>query len=66
MQTLFPFSIFIPSQFQAGRAASSSRLVQLHIIDVLFIHVASNQYDAAVQYLNDTRESIRFMKSQRK
>ncbi|EPY10095.1 hypothetical protein PAAL66ix_23155 [Paenibacillus alvei A6-6i-x] len=38
--------------------------MQLHIIDVLFIYVASNPYDAAVQYLNDTRESIRFMKSQ--
>ncbi|WP_036697711.1 MurR/RpiR family transcriptional regulator [Paenibacillus taiwanensis] len=46
-------------------AATSSRLAQLHIIDVLFMCVASHQYDKTVQYLDQTREAIRFMKEQR-
>ncbi|MCY9517733.1 MurR/RpiR family transcriptional regulator [Paenibacillus apiarius] len=46
-------------------AATSSRLAQLHIIDVLFMCVASHQYDGTVQYLDQTREAIRFIKEQR-
>lgn len=43
-------------------AATSSRLAQLHIIDVLFMCVASHQYEETVQYLDQTREAIRFIK----
>ncbi|UHA73968.1 MurR/RpiR family transcriptional regulator [Paenibacillus sp. 481] len=47
-------------------AATSSRLAQLHMIDVLFMCVASEQYEETIQYLDGTREAIRFMKTQRR
>lgn len=42
-------------------AATSSRLAQLHIIDILFLCIATQQYDATVEYIDKTREAIRFM-----
>jgi len=37
-------------------AATSSRLAQLHIIDILFMCLATQQYDQTVRYLDQTRE----------
>lgn len=40
-------------------AATSSRLSQLYLIDVLFLGMAANQYAETVQYIDHTREAIR-------
>ncbi|MBS2969168.1 MurR/RpiR family transcriptional regulator [Metabacillus sp. KIGAM252] len=40
-------------------AATSSRLSQLYLIDVLFLGMAANQYGETVQYIDNTREAIR-------
>jgi DNA-binding MurR/RpiR family transcriptional regulator len=37
-------------------AATSSRLAQLHIIDILFMCLATQQYEQTVRYLDQTRE----------
>lgn len=42
--------------FRSG--ATSSRLAQLHVIDVLFMCVATEQYDESIKYLDQTREAI--------
>ncbi|TLS38698.1 MurR/RpiR family transcriptional regulator [Pseudalkalibacillus caeni] len=42
--------------FRSG--ATSSRLAQLHAIDILFMCVASRTYDETVTYLDTTREAI--------
>ncbi|PKR77962.1 RpiR family transcriptional regulator [Halalkalibacillus sediminis] len=42
--------------FRSG--ATSSRLAQLHVIDILFMSVASHSYDETVRYLDSTREAI--------
>lgn len=44
--------------FRSG--ATSSRIGQLQIIDILFIGVASNSYDETIDRLEATREAIRF------
>jgi DNA-binding MurR/RpiR family transcriptional regulator len=46
--------------FRSG--ATSSRLAQLHIIDVLFMCVATRQYEQSVQYLDQTREAIQSLR----
>lgn len=47
------------SQESAFRsAATASRMAQLNIIDVLFIALASNHYEATIKHLNKTREAI--------
>jgi DNA-binding MurR/RpiR family transcriptional regulator len=46
--------------FRSG--ATSSRLVQLHIIDVLFMCVATRQYEQSVQHLDQTREAIQALR----
>lgn len=46
--------------FRSG--ATSSRIAQLQVIDVLFMCVASQQYDKTVKHLNETREAINFLK----
>ena len=43
-------------------AATSSRLAQLFIIDVLFLSMATEQYDETVKSIDKTREAISFMK----
>ncbi|TFB24408.1 MurR/RpiR family transcriptional regulator [Filobacillus milosensis] len=43
--------------FRSG--ATSSRLAQLHVIDILFMCVASKSYDQTVDYLDSTREVIK-------
>lgn len=42
--------------FRSG--ATSSRLAQLHVIDILFMCVATQQYDETIYYLGQTREAI--------
>lgn len=46
--------------FRSG--ATSSRLAQLHVIDILFICVATQQYDQTVHYLDQTRKLIQPLK----
>jgi DNA-binding MurR/RpiR family transcriptional regulator len=43
-------------------AATSSRLAQLYIIDILFLSIATAQYEETVNYIDKTREAIRFIK----
>lgn len=40
-------------------SATSSRIAQLHVLDILFMSVANANYDEVIQYLNQTREAIR-------
>jgi DNA-binding MurR/RpiR family transcriptional regulator len=42
-------------------AATSSRLAQLYMIDILFLGMATEQYDKTVQYIDNTREAIKSM-----
>ncbi|WP_191557068.1 MurR/RpiR family transcriptional regulator [Metabacillus idriensis] len=42
-------------------AATSSRLAQLYMIDILFLGMASEQYDETVQYIDNTRAAIKSM-----
>lgn len=46
--------------FRSG--ATSSRIAQLHAIDILFMCVASRQYDEVVTYIDETREAIDYIK----
>ena len=46
--------------FRSG--AMSSRLAQLHIIDIVFMCLATQQYDKTVNYLDQTRELIQPLK----
>jgi DNA-binding MurR/RpiR family transcriptional regulator len=43
-------------------AATSSRLAQLYIMDILFLSMATVQYDETIQLIDQTREAIRFIK----
>src|SRR5699024_4729019 len=43
--------------FRSG--ATSSRMAQLQVIDILFMCVASLQYDKTVKYLDTTREAVK-------
>ncbi|WP_285865580.1 MurR/RpiR family transcriptional regulator [Lederbergia lenta] len=45
--------------FRSG--ATSSRIAQLQAIDILFMCVASQEYEEAVTYIDDTREAIEFL-----
>ncbi|USK35258.1 MurR/RpiR family transcriptional regulator [Bacillus sp. F19] len=42
-------------------AATSSRLAQLYMIDILFLAMATEQYDETVQYIDNTRAAIKSM-----
>ncbi|MFD1362144.1 MurR/RpiR family transcriptional regulator [Lentibacillus salinarum] len=42
--------------FRSG--ATSSRIAQLHVIDILFMCLASVEYDETIQYLDETRKAI--------
>lgn len=44
------------ANFRSG--ATSSRLAQLHVMDILFMSVASKQYETTITYLDATREAI--------
>lgn len=43
-------------------AATSSRLAQLYMMDILFLSMATVQYDQTIQAIDQTREAIRFIK----
>lgn len=43
-------------------AATSSRLAQLFMIDVLFLSMAAEQYEETVSYIDKTREAIKSMR----
>ncbi|WP_243354915.1 MurR/RpiR family transcriptional regulator [Bacillus litorisediminis] len=43
-------------------AATSSRIAQLHVIDILFMCVASQAYEKTVTYLDETREAVGFLR----
>ncbi|MFD1735446.1 MurR/RpiR family transcriptional regulator [Bacillus salitolerans] len=45
--------------FRSG--ATSSRIAQLHVIDILFMCVASQEYEETVKHLDETREAIDFI-----
>ncbi|QNG59228.1 MurR/RpiR family transcriptional regulator [Bacillus sp. PAMC26568] len=42
-------------------AATSSRLAQLYMIDILFLGMATERYDETVQYIDNTRSAIKSM-----
>lgn len=42
--------------------ATSSRIAQLHIIDILFMCIASQEYTETIKYLDTTREAVAFLK----
>lgn len=46
--------------FRSG--ATSSRIAQLHVIDILFMCVASQAYDETIKYLDETRNAIHFFR----
>lgn len=45
-------------------AATSSRLAQLFMIDVLFLCMATETYEETVDYIEKTRSAIKFLKEQ--
>lgn len=47
------------ANFRSG--ATSSRLAQLHVMDILFMSVASRQYNQTIEYLDVTRKAIKEM-----
>lgn len=50
----------IESSFRS--AATSSRIAQLNVVDILFISVASRMYDETVEYLARTRQAVEVRK----
>lgn len=46
--------------FRSG--ATSSRMAQLQVVDILFMSVASQQYDESVKHLDATRAALDFLK----
>lgn len=46
-------------------AATSSRLAQLYVIDVLFLSIAAQQYDQTIEYIDKTRDAIQFLKDKK-
>lgn len=43
-------------------AATSSRLAQLYMMDILFLSMATVQYEQTIQAIDQTRDAIRFIK----
>ncbi|WP_404405793.1 MurR/RpiR family transcriptional regulator [Jeotgalibacillus malaysiensis] len=50
----------IPAPFRSG--ATSSRLAQLHMIDILFTCVVTDQYDEAASYIEEIKSAMDFLK----
>ncbi|AOM84491.1 MurR/RpiR family transcriptional regulator [Salisediminibacterium beveridgei] len=50
--------------FRSG--ATSSRIAQLQVVDILFMCVASNLYDETVKHLDETRKAVEFLTSSNK
>ncbi len=57
--------LFTPADIESPvrSAATSSRLAQLFIIDVLFTYLATLQYDKTIEHLEKTKEAISFFRS---
>src|SRR5699024_4805916 len=47
--------------FRSG--ATSSRMAQLHIIDILLMCLASDEYEHTIRHLDETREAVAFLKN---
>jgi DNA-binding MurR/RpiR family transcriptional regulator len=47
-------------------AATSSRLAQLHVIDILFMCVATRMYEQTIYYLDQTRDIIQLLREEAK
>ncbi|SFK09665.1 transcriptional regulator, RpiR family [Halobacillus dabanensis] len=50
----------IPAPFRSG--ATSSRLAQLHMIDILFVNLVTNQWDEASDYFNEITDVMDLLK----
>src|SRR5699024_11792115 len=50
--------------FRSG--ATSSRMAQLQVIDIMFMGVASSLYDHTLQSLDATREAVQFLSEKKK
>jgi DNA-binding MurR/RpiR family transcriptional regulator len=50
----------IPAPFRSG--ATSSRLAQLHMIDILFVSLVTNQWDQASDYFNEITDVMDLLK----
>lgn len=50
--------------FRSG--ATSSRIAQLHVIDILFMCLASEEYEKTIEHLDETRKAISGRRVQRK
>jgi len=49
------------SVFRSG--ATSSRMAQLHMLDILFMCVATQEYEEVIQYLDNTRAATATLKT---
>ncbi|MGA8943241.1 MAG: MurR/RpiR family transcriptional regulator [Thermoactinomyces sp.] len=59
-ETRLHTSFSAEAPFRSG--ATSSRIAQLHIIDILFLAIASTRYDQIVESLDKTRKATRWLK----
>ncbi|WP_060678467.1 MurR/RpiR family transcriptional regulator [Virgibacillus halodenitrificans] len=48
--------------FRSG--ATSSRIAQLHVIDILLMCLASQEYKQTITYLDETRKAVSFLKGE--
>lgn len=55
-----PISAEREATFRSG--ATSSRIAQLHVIDILLMCLASKEYETTIKYLDDTREAVLFLR----
>lgn len=44
--------------------ATSSRIAQLHIIDILLMSLASKEYEKTIDYLDETKRAVNFLKGE--
>ncbi|SFJ67407.1 MurR/RpiR family transcriptional regulator [Thermoflavimicrobium dichotomicum] len=60
-------SLKISSSYEAKlrSAATVSRLAQLYVIDILFLSMASQEYEKTMQYIDSTRQAIQMIKDHR-
>jgi DNA-binding MurR/RpiR family transcriptional regulator len=54
----------VPAPFRSG--ATSSRLAQLHLIDILFVSVVTDEYETASEYLKEIKAAMDFFKKGQK
>lgn len=44
-------------------AATASRFAQLFVVDILFLGIATKEFEQTVQYIDNSREAIQFLKN---